>query len=171
VVADFDKVSGQNLERQYYFRSQIGEYKVDALARTLAHIDPDAAITAHRVRLDPISLCELYKGCQIIVEAFDDAEAKAMLIETCLGAFPGTHVVSASGLAGVGRFDSIRIVHRGMLHICGDFENEVSEASPPVAPRVAIVANLEADIVLDLLLEWACARRPQEKVALDLKKL
>lgn len=153
VIADFDRVSAPNLDRQYYFLSQVGEYKVDALAQTLAGIEPDVLVSAHRIRLDPSSTRELFKDCQVIVEAFDDAEAKAMLIETCLDAFPEAHVVSASGLAGIGDFESIRIIHRGRLHICGDFEREVSPDLPPVAPRVAIVANIEADIVLDVLIK------------------
>jgi len=107
------------------------------------------------VRIDPAFARELYKGCHVIVEALDEAEAKAMFIETCLEAFPEIPVVAASGLAGLGHFESIRILHRGMLHICGDFENEVSRESPPVASRVAIVANLEADLALDLLLSSA----------------
>jgi len=155
VIADFDKVSAHDLDRQYYFLSQVGKYKVDALAATLARIDPEAEIATHKVRIDPAFARELYKGCHVIVEALDEAEAKAMFIETCLEAFPETPVVAASGLAGLGHFESIRILHRGMLHICGDFENEVSRESPPVASRVAIVANLEADLALDLLLSSA----------------
>ncbi|HWR12131.1 MAG TPA: sulfur carrier protein ThiS adenylyltransferase ThiF [Rectinemataceae bacterium] len=155
VIADFDSVSAANLDRQYYFRDQVGEYKVDALAANLGKIEPGLEIAAHRVRLDPESLRLLYQGCDVIVEAFDSADAKAMLIETCLDAFPETQVVAASGLAGIGHFETIRIVHRGKLHLCGDFENEVSPDSPPIAPRVAIVANLEADIVLELLLRSA----------------
>ena len=155
VIADFDKVSAQNLDRQYYFIPQVGNYKVDALAATLALIDSEVEVSAHRLRLDPASARALYKGCDVIVEALDEAEAKAMFIETCLEAFPETHIVAASGLAGLGHFESIKILHRGMLHICGDFENEVSSESPPVSTRVAIIANLEADIVLDLLLNSA----------------
>ncbi len=135
--------------------TQVGKYKVDALAATLARIDPEAEIATHKVRIDPAFARELYKGCHVIVEALDEAEAKAMFIETCLEAFPEIPVVAASGLAGLGHFESIRILHRGMLHICGDFENEVSRESPPVASRVAIVANLEADLALDLLLSSA----------------
>jgi sulfur carrier protein ThiS adenylyltransferase len=153
VIADFDKVTGPNLDRQYYFLAQVGEFKVDALTANLAAIDPEARISAHRLRLDPDAARRLFVGCDIIVEAFDDAGAKAMLIETCLEAFPKAHVVAASGLAGVGRFEAIQVIHRGRLHLCGDFESEVAPGTPPVAARVGIVANLEADIVLQLILD------------------
>ncbi|MDP2791914.1 MAG: sulfur carrier protein ThiS adenylyltransferase ThiF [Rectinemataceae bacterium] len=153
VIADFDRVSLSNLDRQYYFLAQVGQFKVDALAENLAAIDPAVMISAHRLRLDPEALRRLFAGCDIIVEAFDEAEAKAMLIETCLDAFPAAHVVGASGLAGLGRFEAIRVIHRGRLHLCGDFESEVAPDLPPVAARVGIVANLEADIVLQLILK------------------
>lgn len=153
VIADFDTISVPNLDRQYYFRAQVGHYKVDALAENLAAIDPEAVITTHRLRLDPEATRRIFADCDIIVEAFDDAGAKAMLIETCLEAFPSAHIVAASGLAGVGRFGDIQVIHRGRLHLCGDFESEVAPDMPPVAPRVGIVANLEADIVLQLILD------------------
>ncbi len=153
VLADFDRVSLSNLDRQFYFLAQVGEFKVDALAENLALIDPEARIETHRLRLDPEAARRIFAGCDIIVEAFDEAGSKAMLIETCLEAFPETHLVAASGLAGIGRFEAIQVIHRGKLHLCGDFESEVAPDMPPVAPRVGIVANLEADIVLQLILD------------------
>ncbi|MEL7556717.1 MAG: sulfur carrier protein ThiS adenylyltransferase ThiF [bacterium] len=152
IIADFDKVTRSNLDRQYYFLSQVGRFKVDALKENLVAIDPQAEITTHRSRIDPETAGRIFAGCQVIVEAFDAAEAKVMLIETCLRAFPETHIVAASGLAGVGRFEAIKVMHRGRLHLCGDFESETGPLSPPVAPRVGIVANLQADTVLELLL-------------------
>ena len=117
-----------------------------------AAIDHSAAVEAHILRIDPAAARSLFAGCDVIVEAFDDAAAKDMLIETCMAAFPQTPIVGASGLAGIGRFEAIRVLRGGNLILCGDFENEVSAQLPPVAPRVAIVANLQADLVLELLL-------------------
>jgi sulfur carrier protein ThiS adenylyltransferase len=37
--------------------------------------------------------------------------------------------------------------------LCGDLESEVSPDQPPMAPRVGIVANMEADAVLSILLD------------------
>jgi sulfur carrier protein ThiS adenylyltransferase len=158
VIADFDTVTRTNLDRQYYFLSQVGRFKVEALKETLLAIDPEAQIDIHVLRVDPIIAERIFAGCDVIVEAFDDAEEKVMLIETCLRAFPETHIVAASGLAGVGNFEAIRVIHRGRLHICGDFESETSPLSPPVAPRVGIVANLQADTALQLILDKAEGR-------------
>jgi sulfur carrier protein ThiS adenylyltransferase len=152
VIADFDTVTRSNLDRQYYFLSQVGRFKVEALKETLLAIDPEVEVTAHRSRIDPEIAGRIFSGCDVIVEAFDDAGEKVMLIETCLRVFPDTHIVAASGLAGVGNFEAIKLIHRGRLHLCGDFESETGPLSPPVAPRVGIVANLQADTVLELLL-------------------
>ena len=107
VIADFDTVTRSNLDRQCFFYSQVGRFKVDALKENLIAIDPEVEITAYRSRIDPEIAELIFKGCDVIVEAFDDAEEKVMLIETCLRAFPETHIVAASGLAGVGNFESI----------------------------------------------------------------
>ncbi len=152
VIADFDTVTRSNLDRQYYFLSQVGRFKVDALKENLLAIDPEVEVTAYRSRIDPEIAGRIFSGCDVIVEAFDDAGEKVMLIETCLRVFPDTHIVAASGLAGVGNFEAIKLIHRGRLHLCGDFESETGPLSPPVAPRVGIVANLQADTVLELLL-------------------
>lgn len=155
IIADFDRVSEANLDRQFFFFDQIGRLKVDALAENLRRIDPKINIETHPIRLDADSIRTIFADCDIIVEAFDNAESKAIIAETVLTAFPEKHLVSASGLAGIGNLEDIHVVHRGKLHLCGDFTREVGPESPPIAPRVAIVANFEADIVLQLLIEWA----------------
>jgi sulfur carrier protein ThiS adenylyltransferase len=152
VIADFDMVSRSNLDRQYYFLSQVNRFKVDALKENLVAIDPEVEITAHSVLLDPEIAERIFAGCDVIIEALDDAQAKVMLIETCLRVFPEVHIVAASGLAGIGSFEAITLIHRGRLHLCGDFVSEIGPLSPPMAPRVGIVANLQADTVLELLL-------------------
>lgn len=152
VVADFDIVSEANLDRQYYFQPHIGRPKATALAEILRSIDPAIDVESHVERLVPESIVDIYTGCQVIVEAFDQASQKAMIAETVLSRMPDIHLVSASGLAGVGAFGDIKVIHRGRLHLCGDFEREVSAEAPPCAPRVGIVANLEADLVLEILL-------------------
>jgi sulfur carrier protein ThiS adenylyltransferase len=159
VVADFDTITEANLDRQYYFLDQVGRFKVDALSETIKRIDPRVELTAHRLKLDSQAIREIFAGCDIIVEAVDNAGAKSMVVETALEAFPAAHLVCASGLAGIGNLGDLRQIHRGRLHLCGDFERETSEASPPVAPRVGIVANMEADMVLQILLTIAESKR------------
>jgi sulfur carrier protein ThiS adenylyltransferase len=151
VIADFDRVSESNLDRQFYFRDQIGMPKVEALAQNLVRIDPTVRISAHIIRLDPESVVRLFSDCDVVVEALDDVSAKTIIVETVLSRLLGTPIVSVSGLAGIGHFKDIRVERHGDLFLCGDFEREVGPDLPPVAPRVGIVANLEADIVLEIL--------------------
>ncbi len=153
VIADFDKVTESNLDRQYYFLDQVGRYKVDALSENIRRVDPRVQVTAHRVRLDRDNVGEIFSGCGIVVEAVDDAAVKEMIVETALQSFPGAHVVCASGLAGIGSLGELKLVHHGRLHLCGDFSRETSADSPPVAPRVGVVANMEADMVLQILID------------------
>lgn len=152
VVADFDTVSLLNLDRQYYFRDQVGQPKVAALAANIARIDPAVAVEGHLLRLDPPAVVRLFAGCHAIVEAFDDAAAKRMIAETAAEELPGIPLVMGSGLAGYGRNDALRTKRLGMLYVCGDEESAVGEGAPPLAPRVGIVANMQANLVLELLL-------------------
>ena len=41
----------------------------------------------------------------------------------------------------------------GKLFICGDGVSEVSEEEPPLAPRVGMAANMQANTVLEVLLK------------------
>lgn len=152
VVADFDRVSSDNLDRQAYYLDQVGMLKVEALAQNIARIDPAVCVEAHALRLGATSLASLFSGCDVVVEAFDAAEAKIMFIESLLAALPGRPLVCASGIAGFGRPETLRVRRSGSLSLVGDFESEVGPEFPPMAPRVAVVAAMEADLVLEVLL-------------------
>ena len=153
IVADFDVVTEDNLNRQYFFRDQVGMSKVKALADNIRRIDPRVAVEAHHLKLEPGIIREIFAPCQVIVEAFDLAEMKQMIIETVLMFFQDTYLVAASGLAGYGGNNRIRTRRFGKLFICGDGISEVSENLPPLAPRVGITAAMQANQVLELLLD------------------
>lgn len=148
VIADFDVIVESNLNRQFFFYHQIGQKKVTTLKENLLLINPFCQIEAHDIKLTPDDICRLYYNCDIIVEAFDKSDQKKMLIETVLSNFPEKKIIAASGLAGWGNFEKIKIQKFDSLILCGDFESEVSDSLPPIAPRVNIVSNLQADIVL-----------------------
>jgi sulfur carrier protein ThiS adenylyltransferase len=154
VIADFDTVESSNLSRQYFFSDQIGMAKTLALRENLLRIRPGISIESHQVMLGRENIPVIFSGCDIIVEAFDRAEMKEMIVETICMAFPETPLIIGSGLAGWGRHEKTgcRKVDE-YLYICGDETTEVSEELPPLAPRVAIVANLQADTVIDILMK------------------
>ena len=105
VIADFDVVSKSNLNRQFFFRDQLGRKKVDALSENLRRIEPDLDLALHDLRLTPENARPTFEGCQIIVEALDSADAKSMLLGALLPM--GKPIVSASGLAGWGHSRTI----------------------------------------------------------------
>ena len=96
-VVDFDVVNESNLNRQFFFRDQLGQKKVEALKENLLRIDPDADIRAVDMRLDASSAREIFADCGIVVEAFDAVDAKVMLVSAF--ASSGKKLVTASGLA------------------------------------------------------------------------
>lgn len=153
VVVDFDKVEESNLNRQYFFRDQIGDYKADALRENIRRIDSYVEVETHVIKLIPMSVKTLFSDCDIIVEAFDADLEKKMIIETVLEDMPDKYIISGQGLAGYGDNDSIRTQQHDKLFIVGDGANRVSAQQPPLAPRVGMVANMQANLVLEILLK------------------
>jgi sulfur carrier protein ThiS adenylyltransferase len=155
VIADFDTISKENLNRQYFFLDQVGEKKSFALRSNIICINPEVMVFAHDINLDEHNIPDQFKHCDIIVEAFDLAEMKRMLIETVLTKMPDKYIVSGVGLAGWGNNHTFRTEQHGRLIVCGDRQTEVSDDNPPLAPRVSIVANMQANAVLEILLNRA----------------
>ena len=151
VVADFDVVGESNLNRQFFFRDQLGMKKVDALKANLLRIDPEADVQAVDVRLDAASTRELFENCDIVVEAFDVVEAKTMILSTLMPL--GMRLVTASGLAGWGKSNAMRVRKMGAnVVVVGDGETGVATDVAPVSPRVGIAAAMEANAVVAWLL-------------------
>ena len=152
IIVDFDIIEESNLNRQYFFFNQIGEKKSFTLKENIEKINPNIEVVAFDKKLDHKSIVEIYENCDVIVEAFDKAEMKQMIIETVLSEMPGKPIVSGLGVAGYGENDSIKTEKIGDLYICGDRQKETSDDLPPLAPRVGIVANMQANQVLEILL-------------------
>jgi sulfur carrier protein ThiS adenylyltransferase len=153
VISDFDVVEPANLNRQYYFINQVGILKSFALKENIAKINPDITVIAHPVKLNKLNIPEIYSGCDVIVEAFDSDDMKEMLIETVLTGMPEIPVIIGSGVAGWGNNEAIR--YRKIdetLYVCGDETTEATDELPPLAPRVAIVANMQANTVIEILM-------------------
>ncbi len=152
IVADFDSIEEGNLNRQYYFYDQIGEYKVTALKKNINKINFDTIVEDQLIILTKENVEQIFRDCDVILEAFDRAEMKEMLIETLQSELPDKPIVSGVGMAGWGRNEFIKTRRFGNLFLVGDGETEADENHPPLAPRVSVVANMMANIVLELLL-------------------
>ncbi len=150
-LIDFDKVDHSNLNRQYYFFDQVNMLKTQALSINLKRINPNIKLELLAIKIQPDNVLELFADCDIVVEAFDKAEYKSMLVSKILPS--GKLLVCASGIAGIGNSDLIT-VHwmKKNLAVVGDLTSEV-KGSYPISPKVNIAAAKQADIVLEYTLE------------------
>ena len=152
ILIDFDRVDITNLHRQQYKANQIGRYKTEALADNLREIAPYIELEIHTEHITEDNAVTLLQGVDIICEAFDNAEAKAMLTDIVLSELPDKYLVAASGMAGMGVTNSIRTRRiTSRFYLCGDETSEVSDGIGLVAPRVALCAAHQAHTVLRIL--------------------
>lgn len=151
-LIDFDRVDLTNLNRQQYAVGQLGQYKTDALRETLSLISPYCDVTCDTIQVTEENLPDLLKTEDYICEAFDRADAKAMLVSGVLEHFPEKYLVAASGLAGLGSANTIqtrRVSQR--FYLCGDGTSDSSVGLGLVASRVLVCAAHEANMILRLI--------------------
>ena len=152
VIADFDRVDESNLHRQNYSRGHLGMPKAVATESVLRGIRPDMCIVPYDIRLDESNVADVFKGCDVVCEAFDDPVAKGMLVETLLSEDPDVVVVSCSGMAGYGSTSTMGVERRmSRLYVCGDGITDVSEGRLS-AGRVMACAGMEAHATVRILL-------------------
>ena len=153
ILADFDVVEPSNLNRQQYFIHQIGMAKVEALQENISKINPSVKILPYRERLDRNNIERIFKEADVIVEAFDRADEKAMLINTVSEKMPDKYLVAASGVAGYGDNNEIKTVRFSTkIFIAGDQKTAAQPGVGLMAPRVGIAAHHQANTVLRILL-------------------
>lgn len=146
VLVDGDHVEPSNLNRQCFWPEDVGLPKVLALHDRLKALEPDLDCRTHKEWIREESACALFSGCDVVVEALDNAAFKAEFCSTLLTG--GFFVVAASGLAGFGQ-PPMQVRRLGKHFICvGDFVSDSSKDAPLLAPRVAQAAALQADAVL-----------------------
>ena len=151
IIADYDIVTLENLNRQQYTIAQIGKLKVEALAENIQSFNPFINLVLHPVKITPANFNAIFGTADLLLEALDEAEQKEMLISCWTSSFPNKHIIAASGIAGYGKNETIHTEHYGFLHIVGDLESELTEGISPIATRVALIANVQANLALELL--------------------
>lgn len=151
-LIDFDEVDITNMNRQQYYVNQIGVPKTEALAQNLKQIAPYIEVTTDQVKVTADNLKVLLWEDDIICEAFDKADQKAMLVNGVLTSFPEKYLVAGSGMAGLDSGNLIQ-TKRKMKHfyIAGDDVSDVNAGLGLVAPRVMLCAAHQALMVLRLL--------------------
>ncbi len=152
ILADFDRVEAVNLHRQHYRLSDVGRLKTEALAEQIETINPDVEVETHSVALTPENIPRIFGPCKVVLECFDKAEAKTMILTTMAEKMPDAFLVGASGLAGWGRNEKIRTIKLSdRIFIVGDLISASSDY-PLYAPRVGVVACMQANLALSIIL-------------------
>ena len=152
ILIDFDKVEITNLNRQQYKADQIGLDKTEALKRNLKEIAPYVQTEIFCEKLTEKNIPELLKEADIVCEAFDDTESKALLTDTVLSLMKEKYLVAASGMAGLesGNIICTRKI-TDHFYLCGDGVSEVTDGMGLVSARVMLCAAHQAHMVLRIL--------------------
>jgi len=152
ILIDFDKVDITNLHRQQYKANQIGMKKTNALQDNLKEINPYLKTKIYTIRLDEMNAKAVLSYADIICEAFDNAECKAMLTNLVLEKLPEKYIIASSGMAGLGSANEIhtrKISKR--FYLCGDEISDASDGIGLVSTRVMLCAAHQAHAVLRII--------------------
>ena len=153
VLADFDQVEASNLNRQHYFQDDIGKDKTAALAEHLRAINPDVELQLAQEKVTLDNLAKIFGDVDIMVEAFDRAEEKQWLIQEWNRLYPGKFLVIGNGISGYGDSESMQVIRAGKRVFCGDMQTDMSIGL--AAPRVMLAASMQANVVIELLMNLA----------------
>ena len=123
------------------------------MRETLKEVNPYVRVITHHTVIRPRNLKRIFANAEIIVEAFDRADQKAMLINAISKAMPDKYIVAASGLAGYGDSDAIKTTKfSSKIFIVGDQRSSAGPGIGLMAPRVGVAAHHQANTVLRLIL-------------------
>ena len=153
ILVDFDCVDVTNLHRQQYKACQVGLPKPEALLANLKEIAPYTEYETHFEKVTAENVATLLANADVVCEAFDNAEAKAMLVNAVLETMPEKFLVAASGMAGFDGGNTIRTRKiTDKFYLCGDGVSDVADGIGLVAPRVMLCAAHQALTAVRLIL-------------------
>ena len=150
VIADCDTVELSNIHRQNYSLEYIGRKKTEAMADQIKKINPWCKVEAHDIRVTKDNI-SIFSDCDVICEAFDDAEQKVMLIESL--SVMGKCIISGNGMAGNGPANEIITKKVGNdIYLCGDGRSDVRSEGSLMPSRVAVCAAHQANAAIRMIL-------------------
>lgn len=153
-LIDFDRVDLTNLNRQQYRMKDLGRLKTEALYEILKEINPYISIKIDTIKLDEDSASKIFSEDNIICEAFDRPEMKAMLVDAFFSSYDkDKKLISGSGMAGYTSSNEIKTRKiNSQFYLCGDEVNGIEQGISLMAPRVGICACHQANMIVRLLL-------------------
>ncbi|WP_297404949.1 sulfur carrier protein ThiS adenylyltransferase ThiF [uncultured Cetobacterium sp.] len=144
-LIDFDKIEKSNLNRQFFFNNQIGEFKSKSLEKNLKKIYTDVKIESIIEKITTQNIHTLLEDCDIIIEAFDKKEFKTLLIET----FKNKPIISANGIGGLST-DDIKVKKFGNITIVGDFYSDISTYKT-YSSKVMLISCLMTNEIIKII--------------------
>lgn len=152
-LVDFDRVDVTNLNRQLYTTEHLGLLKAEALKEMLLKINPFMEIETEIIKIDETNVHDIFRDFEVVCEAFDVAEYKAMLIGALLSGNDTVKIFSGSGMAGTGSGNWIRTEKKmNRLFVSGDFVSDVHEQDSLWSTRVQICAAHQAHMIVRTVL-------------------
>ncbi|MDU1444080.1 MAG: thiamine biosynthesis protein ThiF [Clostridium cochlearium] len=153
ILVDYDVVEPSNLNRQQYFIKHIGMKKTQAMKDIISQCNPFVKIETIDAYVDEKNIESIFKDADIIIEAFDNAETKALITNKVLKIMKNKKIITASGLAGYEDCNLIRSKKiNDKFYIVGDGQAEAKPGRGLMAPRVSVAANHQANLVLEIIL-------------------
>ncbi len=152
ILVDFDTVELSNLNRQYYMLEDVGKLKTKALAGKLKIINPYVELDVYTDRIDENNCLHFFLKADIVIEAVDDPFTKELIIESILTGSDSIYVIAGSGMGGFGKNNEIHDRKIDRFTVIGDEITGIEEGVPLLAPRVAVVANMQANAAVEILM-------------------
>jgi len=149
LLIDYDVIIPSNINRQQYYIDQIGMRKTEATLVNLERVNPYINYDIKDIFIDKENIADLFDGCDVIIEAFDNAETKAMFIMEASKLYRNALIVGASGVAGLGSHESFRVINAGKnVKLVGDFTAEAKIGRGLMSTRVTIAAGIQANVAV-----------------------
>jgi sulfur carrier protein ThiS adenylyltransferase len=115
-------------------------------------LNPRIELDLWACRVEGSCLEAFCEGCVVVTEAVDDAATKAEIVKWFIERSPGSWLVTASGLGGIGPANEIRTVALAdHIVACGDFSTPSDNSFGVCAPRVMLTASHQALAILRIL--------------------
>lgn len=151
-LIDYDVVEPSNLNRQQYMIKHLGMLKTEALREQIQQVNPYVKVKTTAVRLTEDNIIDYVRHSDVICEAFDKPECKAMAVNAVLENLPDKYIVASSGMAGLESSNAIATRKiGGRLYICGDGVTAARQGCGLMAPRVSICAGHMANMILRII--------------------
>ncbi len=84
-VADADRVAESNLQRQIlYGAADVGQRKVDAVAREVRRLNPRVQLEPHPVRVTPENVRALVQAYDVVIDGTDNFPTRYLLNDACV---------------------------------------------------------------------------------------